>query len=53
MRNDQVVCNALFIKQESQLVTYAADRVKSTVGYIIVRWEDKAKVCNFKVNVLH
>jgi len=30
-------------------VTYAAGRVKSTVDYIIVRQEDKAKVHNFKV----
>ena len=39
-----VVCNTLFVKQESQLVTYAAGPVKSTVDYIIVRQEDKAKV---------
>ena len=31
-----VICNTLFVKQESQLVTYAADPVKSTVDYIIV-----------------
>jgi len=37
------------MKQESQLVTYAAGHVKSTVDYIIVRPEDKAKVCNVKV----
>jgi len=39
-----VICNTLFLKQESQLVTYAAGPVKSTVDYIIVRQEDKAKV---------
>ena len=44
-----VICNTLFMKQESQLVTYAAGPVKSTVDYIIVRQEDKAKVCNVKV----
>ena len=44
-----VICNTLFMKQESQLVTYAAGPVKSMVGYIIVRQEDKAKVCNVKV----
>jgi len=43
------VCNTLFMKQESQLVTYAAGPVKSTVDYIIVRQEDKAKVQNVKV----
>jgi len=44
-----VICKTLFMKQESQLVTYAADPVKSTVDYIIVREEDKAKVHNVKV----
>ena len=28
-----VICNTLFMKQESQLVTYAAGPVKSTVDY--------------------
>jgi len=37
------------MKQESQLVTYAAGPVKSMVDYIIVRQEDKAKVHNIKV----
>jgi len=37
------------MKQESQLVTYAAGPDKSTVDYIIVHQEDKAKVCNVKV----
>jgi len=36
--------------KESQLVTYAAGSVKSTVNYTIVWQEDKAKVC--KVNVI-
>ena len=31
-----VLCNTLLLKQESQLVTYAAGPVKSTVDYIIV-----------------
>ena len=31
-----VVCNTLFVKQESQLVTYAAGPVKSMVDYMIV-----------------
>jgi len=44
-----VICNTLFVKQESQLVTYAAGPVKSTVDYIIVRQEDKAKVHNVNV----
>jgi len=44
-----VICNTLFMKQESQLVTYAAGPVKSTVDYTIVRQEDKAKVRNVKV----
>ena len=30
-------------------MTYAAGPVKSTVDYIIVRQEDKTKVCNVKV----
>jgi len=41
--SDRAVCNTLFVKQESQLVTYAAGPVKSTVDYIIVRQEDKAR----------
>jgi len=44
-----VICNTLFVKQESQLVTCAAGPVKSTVDYIIVRQEDNAKVRNVKV----
>ena len=44
-----VISNTLFTKQESQLVTYAAGRVISTVDYITVRQEDTAKVCNVKV----
>ena len=31
------------------MVTYVASPVKSTVDYIMVRQEDKAKVRNFKV----
>jgi len=31
-----VICNTLFMMQESQLVTYAAGPVKSMVDYIIV-----------------
>jgi len=31
-----VICNTLFMKQESQLLTYAAGPVKSMVDYIIV-----------------
>jgi len=44
-----VICNTFFVKQESQLVTYLAGPVKSTVDYIIVRQEDKAKIRNVKV----
>ena len=39
----------LFRKQEAKLVTYVAGPVKSTVDYIMVRQEDKAKVRNVKV----
>ena len=39
----------LFTKQEAKLVTYAAGPVKSTADYIMVRQEDKAKICNVKV----
>jgi len=48
-RLNLVICNTLYMKQESQLVTYAAGPVRSTVDYIIVRQEDKAKVRNIKV----
>ena len=44
-----IICNTLSVKQESQLVTYAAGPVKSMVDYIIVRQKDKAKVRNVKV----
>jgi len=40
-----VICNTLFTKQ----VTYVAGLVKSTVDYIMVRQEDKAKFRNVKV----
>jgi len=43
-----VICNTLFIKQESHLVSYAAGPVKSMVDYIIVQ-QDKAEVGNIKV----
>jgi len=32
-----VICNTLFMKQESTLVTYVAGFAKSTVDYIMVR----------------
>ena len=44
-----VICNTLFTKQETKLVTYVAGPVKRTVDYIMVRLEDKAIVCNDKV----
>ena len=44
-----VICNTLFTKQEDKLVTYVAGPVKSTVDYIMVRQEDKAKIRNVKV----
>ena len=44
-----VICNTLFTKKEAKLVTYVAGLVKSTVDYIMVQQEDKAKVCNVKV----
>ena len=44
-----VICNTLFTKQEAKLVTYVASPVKSTVDYVMVRQEDKAKVRNVKV----
>ena len=44
-----VICNTLFTKQEAKLVTYVGGSVKSTVDYIMVRQEDKAKVSNVEV----
>ena len=44
-----VICNTSFTKQEAKLVTYVAGPVKSTVDYIMVRQEVKAKVRNVKV----
>jgi len=37
------------VKQEPQLVTYAAGPFKTMVDYIIVQQEDKAKVRNVNV----
>jgi len=44
-----VICNTLFMKQETKLVTHIAGSVKSTVDYIMVRQGDKVKVRNVKV----
>jgi len=44
-----VICNTLFMKQESKLVTYIAGSAKSTVNYIMVRRGDKVKVRSVKV----
>jgi len=44
-----VICNTLFMKQESQVVSYAAGPVKSMVGNIIVWQDNKAKVRNVNV----
>jgi len=46
---DLVICNTLFTKPEAKLVTYVAGPEKSTVDYIMVWQEDKAKVRNVKV----
>jgi len=48
-RLNLVIFNTLFMKQEFQMVTYAAGPVKSTVDYVIVQQEDNAKVRNVKV----
>ena len=48
-----VICNTLFTKQEAKLVTYVAGPVKSTVDYIMVRQEDKAKIRNVKVKSVY
>jgi len=45
-----VICNTMFMKQESQLVTYAAGPVKSMVDYIMVLHEDKENIPNVTVN---
>jgi len=39
----------LFTKLEAKLVTYVAGPVNSTVDYVMVRQEDKAKVRNAKI----
>ena len=46
-----VICNTLFMNQESKLVTYAyvAGSAKRTVDYTMVRPWDKVKVRNVKV----
>jgi len=44
-----VICNTLFMKQESKLVTYEPGSAKSTVDYIMVRQRDKVKFRNVNV----
>jgi len=44
-----VICNTLFMKQESKLVTYIAGSAKSTVDYIMVMPGDKVKVRNVMI----
>ena len=48
-RSAHILWFTLFTKQEAKLVTYVVGPVKSTVDYIMVRQEDKAKVRNVKV----
>ena len=48
-RLNLVICSTLFTKPEAKLVTYVAGPVKSTVDYIMVRQEDKAKIRNVRV----
>jgi len=38
-----VMCNTLFMKQESKLVNYVASSAKSTVDYIMVRQRIKSR----------
>jgi len=45
-----VICNILFMKQESKLVTYVAGSAKSIVDYIMIRQGDEVKVRNVKVS---
>ena len=45
-RLNLVICNTLFMKQESHLVTYAAGPAKSMLDCIIVWHKDKANVHN-------
>jgi len=45
-----VICKTSNMKQESQVMTYAAGPVKSKVDYITVWQEDEARVRNAKVN---
>jgi len=45
-RLNLVICNKLFMKEKSKMVTYVAGSVKSTVNYIIVKQGNKAKVSN-------
>jgi len=44
-----VICNTLFMKKKSKLVTCVAGSVKSMVDYIIVLQRDRAKVRHIKV----
>jgi len=48
-RLNLVICNTLFMKQESQLVTYAAGPVKVRLIILLCDKRTKAKVRNVKV----
>ena len=45
---NMVVCNSVFKKRESQLITYESGGVRSTVDYILMRNRDRQCVRNVK-----
>lgn len=44
-----MICNTMFMKEESKLVSYCSGNVKSTVDYILTRQSDKKKIIDAKV----
>ena len=45
---NMVICNSVFKKRESQLITYESGGVRSTVDYILTRNQDRQFVRNVK-----
>jgi len=44
-----VVCNTMFMKEESKLITFMTANVKSVLDYILIRQRNKGMVLNAKV----
>src|SRR5260221_7834353 len=46
---DLVVCNTMFKKEESKLVTYESGGTRSTIDHLLMRRQDRGMMRNVKV----